>query len=149
MKTMIVEKKYLIGYSSTLGGTLSSDCLACNSMRFKDVRRQRSLALKSSSDVWVSYISDSSNIGCVGILTFIYMLNALHISSSFMLKCNARYWLLFETVMLLLEVSFSKIPKYFFFHHICSTLSILQLKLFLYFVWVQKHASDFRNHLIM
>ncbi len=25
----------LIGYSSTLGGTLSSDCLTCNSMRFK------------------------------------------------------------------------------------------------------------------
>ncbi len=28
------------------------------------------------------YISDSSNIGCIGIITFIYMqMNALHITS--------------------------------------------------------------------
>ncbi len=34
-------------YSSTLGGTLSSDCLAGHSMRSKDVRRKRSMASKS------------------------------------------------------------------------------------------------------
>ncbi len=28
------KKNILIGYSSTLGGTLSSDCLACDSMQF-------------------------------------------------------------------------------------------------------------------
>ncbi len=51
------EKKNLIAYySSTLGSTLSSDCLAGNNMGFKDVRRVRSLTLKSKSDVWVSYI---------------------------------------------------------------------------------------------
>ncbi len=32
---------HLIGYSSTVGGTLSSDCLACNSMCFKDEKREK------------------------------------------------------------------------------------------------------------
>ncbi len=52
------EKKNMFGYSSTLG-TLSSDCLACSSsvrVQSIDVRREGSLALKSLSDVWVSYI---------------------------------------------------------------------------------------------
>ncbi len=76
-----------------------------------------------------TYISDSSNIGCVGILTCIYMLNALHITIIFMLKCITRYGLLFETVILLLDVSFSK--------------------MFSYWTWIWKQAGDFRNHLIM
>ncbi len=35
------EKKKLIGYRSTLSGTLSSDCLACNSMRSEYRREKR------------------------------------------------------------------------------------------------------------
>ncbi len=51
-----------------------------------------------------THISDSSNIGRVGILTFIHMLNVLHIVRfSFMLQCPILTEL-FETVILLLDV---------------------------------------------
>ncbi len=33
------------------------------------------------------------------------------------------------------------------FHHICSAVDILQLKLFSFIVWLRKRAGDFRNHL--
>ncbi len=97
-----------------------------------------------------TYISDYSNIGCVEILTFIYMLNVLHITSSFMLKCHARYWLTFIwDGHIAFRCFFFKYPQILFVRHICSTVCILQLKLFSYFAWLQKHAGDFRNHLIM
>ncbi len=76
--------KNWIGYSSTLRVTLSSDCLACATICGSiDVRRERSLTLKSHIVMsrLAIYISDSSNIECVGIVTFIYMLNELHIIS--------------------------------------------------------------------
>ncbi len=98
-----------------------------------DVRRERSLALKSCMmSGLATYISDSSNIKCVGILTFIYMLNALHITNSFMLKFNARYWLIWDG-HISFRCFFFKNPKIkYIFHHICSTVCILQLQLFLY-----------------
>ncbi len=43
------KKKKSDCYSSTLGGTL-------HAVRSIDVRRERSMASKSRSDVWVSYI---------------------------------------------------------------------------------------------
>ncbi len=57
----VKKKKILIGYSSTLSGTLSSDffSLQQHAVQSIDVRRERSLALKSRSDVWVAtYTSD-------------------------------------------------------------------------------------------
>ncbi len=78
-----------------------------------------------------------------------YMLNALHITSSFMLMQCPILTDLFETVILLLDVSFSKIQICCFFFCFFLTVGILQLKLFSYFLWLRKHAGYFRNHLIM
>ncbi len=95
-------KKILNGYSSTLGGTPSLQQQAVQRCEKREAWLWSHLVMSGLATYLI-------HIGCVWILTFIYMLNALHITSSFMLKCNARLWLLFETVILLLDVSFSKI----------------------------------------
>ncbi len=84
------------------------------------VRRERSLSHIVMSGL-ATCISDSSNRLCVGILTFIYMLNALHITSSFMLMQCPILTELFEMVILLLDVSLSKIQIFFFLSYLFNS----------------------------